>query len=242
MRSAPIVYQDFIGSAASRRRYWRRSMAGWPVMAKARPNVAHTALARLEGDGYITQIATQNVDGLHERAGSATTIALHGTIHDVVCVECGARSPRAVIQRELEAANGALRPALATAAPDGDADLVDDADDDAFRVPACATCSGVLKPDVVFFGESVPKDRVASARAALDDSDAMLVVGSSLVVYSGYRFCEWASAQQKPIAAINLGRTRADSLLALKVNAPCGPTLTALARHLHAAPLATQGS
>ena len=236
MRAAPIFYQDFIGSAASRRRYWRRSMAGWPVMANARPNAAHTALACLETGRYVTQIATQNVDGLHERAGSATAIALHGTIHDVVCVECGARASRAAIQRELEAANQ-LRPLLAAAAPDGDADVVDDADDDGFIVPVCTDCRGMLKPDVVFFGESVPKDRVAAARAALDDADAMLVVGSSLAVYSGYRFCEWASAQRMPIAAVNLGRTRADPLLALKVNASCGPTLTALAQRLGAAPL-----
>jgi len=237
MRSAPIFYKDFVGSAASRRRYWRRSMAGWPVMANARPNAAHTALARLEAGRYVTQIATQNVDGLHERAGSATAIALHGTIHDVVCVECGARSARAALQRELEAANGPGHPMLAAAAPDGDADIVDDAENDGFIVPACTSCAGMLKPDVVFFGESVPKARVAAARGALDEADAMLVVGSSLAVYSGYRFCEWASAQRKPIAAVNLGRTRADPLLALKVNAPCGPTLTTLAQRLSAAPL-----
>ena len=236
MRAAPIFYQDFVGSETSRRRYWRRSMAGWPVMANARPNDAHTALACLETGRYVTQIATQNVDGLHERAGSATTIALHGSIHDVVCVECGARTSRAAIQCELEAANDSLRPVMAVAAPDGDADLVDDADGDGFTVPICAACGGMLKPDVVFFGESVPKERVAAARAALADADAMLVVGSSLAVYSGYRFCEWASAQRKPIAAINLGRMRADPLLALKVNAPCGPTLSALAQRLGVVP------
>jgi NAD-dependent SIR2 family protein deacetylase len=232
-RAAPVLYQDYVRSAAARRRYWRRSMVGWPLIAAARPNAAHVALASLEVLRHITRIATQNVDGLHERAGSATTIALHGSIKDVVCVDCGRRCSRAAVQQALEAANPDFRASASGAAPDGDADVADDPED-AFAVPACAHCDGVLKPDVVFFGESVPKDRVAAARAALEDSDAMLVVGSSLAVYSGYRFCEWAAALRKPIAAINLGRTRADPLLQLKVNESCGPALTELAKRLGA--------
>jgi len=231
MRAAPVLYQDFVRSVASRRRYWRRSMAGWPLLAAARPNAAHAALANLEMLRHVTRIATQNVDGLHERAGSATAIALHGSIHDVVCMDCGGRFSRGAVQQALEAANPDFRATAGSAQPDGDADIADD-HGDAFTIPACTHCNGRLKPDVVFFGEGVPTDRVALARAALEGSDAMLVVGSSLAVYSGYRFCEWAAALQKPIAAINLGRTRADPLLALKANEPCGPALTALAQRL----------
>jgi NAD-dependent SIR2 family protein deacetylase len=182
----------------------------------------------------VTRIATQNVDGLHERAGSPTTIALHGAIDAVVCLECAARFAREDIQRELEAANPGFRDAGANAAPDGDADVSDERDA-AFVVPACGECGGVLKPDVVFFGEGVPKPRVTDAREALERADAMLVVGSSLAVYSGFRFCEWAAALQKPIAAINIGRTRADPLLALKASEPCAPLLGALAQRLAAA-------
>jgi NAD-dependent SIR2 family protein deacetylase len=240
MRAAPVLYQDFVRLAAARRRYWRRSMAGWPLLAAARPNAAHAALASLEALRHVTRIVTQNVDGLHERAGSGTTIALHGCVGDVVCLNCGGRFSRAAVQQALEAANPYFGVSAADAAPDGDANVADDPDD-AFDVPACAHCGGVLKPDVVFFGEGVPKDRVDKARAALEESDAMLVVGSSLAVYSGYRFCEWAAALRKPIAAINIGRTRADPLLALKANEPCGPALTDLAERLGGAPRRPRG-
>jgi NAD-dependent SIR2 family protein deacetylase len=234
MRTPPVLYQDFLRSAASRRRYWRRSMIGWPLLAKARPNAAHTSLASLEQQRHVTRIATQNVDGLHQRAGSVATIELHGSAHDVVCLDCGERCTRAAVQQLLEAANPDECAPIGQAAPDGDVDIAGKDDDDAFTVPGCAHCGGMLKPDVVFFGESVPMARVAAARAALEDSEAMLVVGSSLTVYSGYRFCEWATALEKPIAAINLGRTRADPLLALKVNEACGPALNALVEGLAA--------
>jgi NAD-dependent SIR2 family protein deacetylase len=233
-RAAPVMFQDFVRSEASRRRYWRRSLAGWPLIARARPNAAHRALARIESMQRVTRIATQNVDGLHERAGSATTIALHGKIDAVVCLDCATRFSRSDIQRELEAANPGFREtSVASAAPDGDADASDERDT-GFVVPACAKCGGVLKPDVVFFGEGVPQPRVTDAREALERADAMLVVGSSLTVYSGYRFCEWAVALHKPIAAINIGRTRADPLLALKAGERCGPLLRALAQRLAA--------
>ena len=227
------MFQDFARCAASRRRYWRRSMAGWPLLARARPNAAHRALAQVESMQRVTRIATQNVDGLHERAGSVTTIALHGTIDAVVCLDCATRFARCDIQRDIEAANPDFRAADARAAPDGDADVSDALD--GFIVPACARCGGILKPDVVFFGEGVPKPRVDAARAAMEHADAMLVVGSSLAVYSGYRFCEWAAALRKPIAAVNIGRTRADPLLALKVSEPCAPLLRAWAHRLAAA-------
>ena len=228
-RATPVLLQDFLRSEAARRRYWRRSMAGWPMLASARPNDAHRALARLEALGHVVQLVTQNVDGLHRQAGSKTAIELHGNIHHVACIDCGARVPRATIQHLLEASNPGHAGARVPAAPDGDADVAAD-DLPGFRIPACAACGGILKPDVVFFGEGVPAQRVAAARAALGQADAMLVVGSSLAVYSGFRFCEWAAHEHKPIAALNLGRTRADPLLALKVNAPCGPLLASLAQ------------
>jgi NAD-dependent SIR2 family protein deacetylase len=231
-RAAPVMFHDFIGSEASRKRYWLRSMAGWPLVARARPNAAHRALARIEAMQRVTRIATQNVDGLHERAGSTTTIALHGRLDAVACLDCGTRFSRADIQRDLEAANPGFRdPTAAAAAPDGHVEAGDDRDAE-FVVPACSNCGGLLKPDVVFFGEGVPQLRVTGAREALECADAMLVVGSSLAVYSGYRFCEWATAMRKPIAAINLGRTRADPLLAMKAVEPCGPLLDALAHRL----------
>jgi NAD-dependent SIR2 family protein deacetylase len=230
-RSPPITLQEFLGDDAMRRRYWARSMVGWPVVAQAQPNAAHTALARLEAAGHVPTLVTQNVDGLHQRAGSRQVIELHGGIDGVICLDCGTQHSRASIQQTLEADNPALRSVTAEAAADGDAHLEWDALE-TFRVPACANCGGLLKPAVVFFGESVPRERVEAASHALDAADAVLVVGSSLMVYSGYRFCVWAQKQRKPIAAINLGRTRADPLLSLKIAAPCADMLTALAGRL----------
>lgn len=230
-RSPPIQLHEFLGSDAARRRYWARSMIGWPVVGRAQPNRSHTALARLGRAGRIERLVTQNVDGLHQRAGSVDVIELHGGIHGVTCIDCGAHHARATIQAQLEADNPALLGVQADAAADGDAHLEWSALD-TFRVPACPTCGGLLKPAVVFFGENVPRERVALASQALDAADALLVVGSSLMVYSGYRFCLWAQAQHKPIAALNLGRTRADPMLALKVEARCAPALEALTARL----------
>jgi NAD-dependent SIR2 family protein deacetylase len=234
MRSQPIQLQEFLGSDHARRRYWARSMLGWPVIGRARPNASHRALAALADTGRIARLVTQNVDGLHQRAGSRDVIELHGGIDGVTCLACGAHHARAVIQRQLEADNPALLEAEAEPAADGDAHL-EWAALDTFLVPACPQCGGMLKPAVVFFGESVPRERVTAAADALAGADAMLVVGSSLMVYSGYRFCLWAEQQRKPIAALNLGRTRADPLLALKLDAPCGATLAALAARVGAA-------
>jgi NAD-dependent SIR2 family protein deacetylase len=229
--ATPVMLNDFLGSSALRARYWRRSMAGWPVMARAHPNDAHVALADLEARGLVRTLVTQNVDGLHARAGSRSPIELHGNVHRVRCLDCRAEFARSRIQRMLESANGHLAGDPALPRPDGDAAVASD-DDVAIVVPACPRCGGTLKPDVVFFGEGVPAERVAAARAALESSDAMLVVGSSLAVYSGYRFCQWAAERRMPIAAINLGRTRADPLLALKLDARCGPLLAALVERL----------
>ena len=230
-RTPPVMLQDFLGKPSARRRYWARSMIGWPMVAGAGPNAAHEALARLEDAGRLSSLVTQNVDGLHQRAGSSKVLELHGNIDHVKCLDCGMTYNRARIQQTLETANPAFARAAATAAPDGDADL-DARDLDRFEVPACACCGGVLKPDVVFFGDSVPRDRVAAASKAVDDCDAMLVVGSSLMAYSGFRLCEQAERSGKPIAAINLGRTRADLLLTLKIEQPCAEALTALVASL----------
>ena len=233
-RSPPITLQAFLGSESGRRRYWARSLLGWPAVGLAQPNAAHRALARLEAAGRVPMLVTQNVDGLHQRAGSRNVIELHGSIGHVHCLDCGARYTRASLQPQLEANHPELAVAVAEPAADGDAHLDFDGNLP-FAVPVCAACGGMLKPSVVFFGENVPRERVAAASAALDAADAVLVAGSSLMVYSGYRFCAWAHEAGKPVAAINLGRTRADPLLALKVEAPCEAALEALAARIRPA-------
>jgi len=232
-RKPPVSHQDFVSDLGTRRRYWARSLLGWPQMAGAAPNAAHAALARLEEAGRVRQLVTQNVDGLHGRAGSRQVLELHGSIHQVGCMDCKAAYPRAAVQAGLTASNPRFAALQGAPAPDGDADLEADSFED-FVVPACAACGGLLKPDVVFFGDSVPRARLASAWAALEQSDALLVVGSSLMVYSGYRFCLRAAQLGKPVAAINFGRTRADALFILKVESACGPALQGLLDRLEA--------
>ncbi|MBS0505834.1 MAG: NAD-dependent protein deacetylase [Proteobacteria bacterium] len=228
-RPQPVTYQAFMGDAATRRRYWARSLIGWPVMAGASPGAAHRALASLEAAGRIELLLTQNVDGLHHAAGSRCVVDLHGRVDTVRCMACEARTPRAALQAELLARNPEWAALQARAAPDGDADL-EGRDFSRFDVPACTRCgTGVLKPDVVFFGENVPRPRVDAAHAALARSDAVLVAGSSLMVYSGYRFVQAAVTRGLPVAAINQGRTRADGLLALKVQQDVGQALQTLA-------------
>ena len=226
-RTPPVTYQAFVGDGITRRRYWARSLVGWPRIAQAQPNAAHRALAALEAQGRCSQLLTQNVDGLHQAAGSRAVIDLHGRLDAVVCLGCGASSSRADVQRRLAEANPAWAGLAAGAAPDGDADL-EDRDFATFQVPACDACGGMLKPDVVFFGENVPRERVAAVQAHLQQSDAVLVVGSSLMVYSGFRFVDAAAKAGLPIAAVNLGRTRADALFSLKLAQPVGETLAAL--------------
>ncbi|HEV8393986.1 MAG TPA: NAD-dependent protein deacetylase [Vicinamibacterales bacterium] len=223
-RAQPVMLQRFITDASARKRYWARSLVGWRRMHAARPNDTHRALAVLEQDGRIELLVTQNVDGLHQAAGSHEVIDLHGRIDVVRCLTCGDRLPRETVQHELLRRNPAFAHLDALAAPDGDADL-DALSFDSFDVPACGSCGGMLKPDVVFFGEGVPKPRVDAAMSALHQSDAMLIVGSSLMVYSGYRFAQAMAARGKPIAAVNIGRTRADDLLGLKITERCGDAL-----------------
>ncbi len=230
-RSAPMRFQLFVADELARKRYWARSMLGWRTMAHARPTTAHRALARLEAAGRIELLVTQNVDGLHHAAGSASVVDLHGRIDTVCCLDCAARSPRSEVQQDLLRLNPRWAALQASSAPDGDADL-EAADFAQFAVPACTACGGILKPDVVFFGENVPRERVAAVREALTQADALLVAGSSLMVYSGFRFVEDAIAAAKPVAVLNIGRTRADAVLTLKVEHEVGSALEALATHL----------
>ena len=231
----PVLGTEFVRELPSRQRYWARSMNGWPRFHDARPNAAHRALASLERGGHVRHLVTQNVDGLHQRAGSRAVTELHGSLARVRCLACGAVCARAAVQRTLERDNPGFRSPDAVPAPDGDARL--EAHGLAqFRVPECPGCGGTLKPDVVFFGESVPAHTVASCFDALAQADALLCVGTSLMVYSGFRFCRHAAARGQPVAALNLGRTRADDLLALKVAAPCDEVLTALLEELSVQP------
>lgn len=225
-RRAPITYQAFTQDRLMRARYWARSFVGWPPVASARPNASHEALARLESADRLAPLVTQNVDGLHARAGHRDVVDLHGRLDLVRCLDCDHALPRAALQQPLADANPAWVDRTATLAPDGDADL-DDADFSTFVAPACPRCGGLLKPDVVFFGENVPRARVDAAHAALHEADAVLVAGSSLMVYSGYRFAKMARAAGKPLALLTRGVTRADDLATLKLDADCGATLEA---------------
>jgi len=214
----PIQGPEFRKSVAVQRRYWARSMVGWPTMSQARPNAGHVALAALEQGQRIGSVLTQNVDGLHQRAGSLSVLELHGNIRTVRCLDCHATFARAFIQDVMREANPSLVDALAQPAPDGDAHIEPDALDE-FHAPFCLHCGGTLTPDVIFFGDNIPAPRTVEALRRMDDADALLVVGSSLMVYSGFRFARMAAASGKPIAAINQGITRADDLIDLKVEA-----------------------
>lgn len=225
-RRQPMTFQTFRRDEGARRRYWARSMRGWPAVAGARPNAAHRALADLERRGGMEILVTQNVDGLHQAAGSRRVIDLHGRLDRWTCLDCGGGGQRETLQTTLERDNPHAR-GNGTVAPDGDADI-DDRAVRGFRVPGCGRCGGVIKPDVVFFGENVPKARVARVYAHLEAADAVLVVGSSLTVWSGYRFVRAAAASGLPVAAINIGRTRADDLLDLKVPSRAGVALERL--------------
>ena len=224
---APVQYRDFVGSEAVRRRYWARSMLGYPLMDRAAPNSAHAALHTLEARGRLSLLVTQNVDGLHHRAGSEQVVDLHGRLDQVRCLGCGALTARAALQSELLVRNPTFASAAATVKPDGDAELTD-VDYQDFEVVACAACGGMLKPHVVFFGENVPADRVVLAMGTLERSRLLLIVGTSLMVFSGFRFARAATRFGVPIAIVNRGLTRADELAALKINASIADTLTAL--------------
>lgn len=226
-RAQPMTYQVFMGEPAARQRYWARSLVGWRRFRQALPNGAHLALARLEALGKTTLLVTQNVDRLHQAAGSRQVVDLHGRMDQIRCMGCERRMPRAEFQDALDRLNPGWASLEAAQAPDGDADL-DNTDFSSFAVPACRHCGDVLKPDVVFFGENVPRQRVETATEHLARADAMLIIGSSLMVYSGLRFVEAAARAGKPIAAVNLGRTRADALLSFKLEQSCAEALAFL--------------
>ena len=233
--SQPVQYADFMGKAQVRRRYWARSLVGWPQFAAAVPNPAHRALAELEQLEYVGHLITQNVDRLHQRAGQHQVLDLHGRLDQVHCQACDYQVLRRELQDWLIAHNPAYSPAAVDAhavgpAPDGDARIEAPGDD--FNVPACPLCGGILKPNVVFYGESVPKEWVELAQGWLTESPAVLVVGSSLMVFSSFRFCRAAAAAGKPIAILNQGVTRADPLAGLKVGASCAGVLTATVARL----------
>ena len=223
----PMEYREFVERHEARQRYWTRSFIGWQRFRHARPNQAHHALARLEQLNRLTRTVTQNVDGLHQRAGSRQVTELHGSLATVSCLGCGTAIERASMQQQLGERNPLLAELSAQIAPDGDAYL-NDFDASGIDIPSCTSCDGILKPQVVFFGEGVPAPRVEECFDELTRADAMLVVGSSLMVYSGFRFVRAAQRANIPIAAINLGVTRADELLTLKVRLDCAAALNSV--------------
>lgn len=231
-RPPPMTISEFVGGNPARQRYWARSMFGWPPFAAAQPNQGHYSLASLQAKGFLGGgLITQNVDDLHQQAGHQAVVALHGRLHWVLCMNCDARSPRAEFQQALLGANPGLVRGSVTLLPDGDAQLGDDEIAE-FKVPNCTACGGVLKPDVVFFGDSVPKDRVTRCYEMVAAADALLIVGSSVMIFSSFRFCRAAQQAGIPLAAVNVGKTRADDWLEFKLAQPAGPRLQQAATQL----------
>ncbi|MGW5503506.1 NAD-dependent protein deacetylase [Streptomyces rochei] len=230
-RHTPMTYQDFTADARARRRYWARSHLGWRTFGRARPNAGHRAVAAFGRRGLLSGVITQNVDGLHQAAGSDGVVELHGSLDRVVCLSCGAFSPRRELARRLEEANPDFAPVAAGINPDGDADLTDEQVGD-FRVVPCAVCGGVLKPDVVFFGENVPPPRVEQCRALVREAASLLVLGSSLTVMSGLRFVRQAAEAGKPVLIVNRDPTRGDRHALTRVAVPLGTALPTVAARL----------
>ncbi|WP_354530275.1 NAD-dependent protein deacetylase [Nakamurella sp. UYEF19] len=227
---APMTITEFRSGPEAQQRYWARSHLGWQRMGTAVPNKGHLALAALESAGYLTQLITQNVDGLHQQAGSRKVVDLHGRIDEVICLNCGQITPRLELHRRLDELNPGFGVDLElVSAPDGDVEFDNTS---GFRVAACTRCAGPLKPHVVFFGDSVPKPTVAHCFETVDSSDAMLVAGSSLTVMSGLRFVRHARRRGIPIVILNRGTTRGDELATWRLDADCSSTLTALAAEL----------
>jgi NAD-dependent SIR2 family protein deacetylase len=228
---APITYQAFVGSTSDRRRYWARSHLGWQRIAHALPNSGHAAVADLERRGLLSGIITQNVDGLHQAAGAQQVVDLHGRLDRVVCLDCGAVSTRAALDNRLREANAGWVARADQLNPDGDVDVALH-DVERFRIVGCEHCDGLLKPDVVFFGESVPRPRVEQCYELVDNAGAVLVLGSSLSVMSGYRFVRHAAKIGVPVAIVNQGPTRGDVHAEVTLDAALGATLTALVKQL----------
>ncbi|MFD8706785.1 NAD-dependent protein deacetylase [Kitasatospora sp. NPDC059648] len=232
-RGAPMTYQEFTGSEAARRRYWARSHVGWRTIAGAEPNAGHRAVEQLRRSGHVSAVITQNVDGLHRAAGTRGAVELHGGLHRVVCLGCRRTGPREELDRRLEELNRGFRDGRARVNPDGDAELPQELVD-GFRVAPCAVCGGVLKPDVVFFGESVPRPRVQRCFELVDAAQALVVLGSSLTVMSGLRFVRHAARAGTPVVIVNQGATRGDELAEARVALPLGAVLTEAARQVRA--------
>ncbi|MFF0745483.1 NAD-dependent protein deacetylase [Streptomyces sp. NPDC004111] len=230
-RHTPMTYQEFVSDPQARRRYWARSHLGWRVFGRARPNAGHRAVAAFQRQGLVPGVITQNVDGLHQAAGSENVVELHGSLDRVVCLSCGAVEARGDLAVRLTEANEGFAPVAAGINPDGDADLTDDQVGD-FRPVPCTVCGGVLKPDVVFFGEAVPPQRVEQCREAVRAADSLLVLGSSLTVMSGLRFVRQAAEAGKPVLIVNRDPTRGDRLALARVSLPLGEVLTGVADRL----------
>ncbi len=230
-RAQPMTYQAFTSGAASRQRYWARSHLGWRHIARAAPNAGHQAVAELDRRGLLTPIITQNVDGLHQAAGARSVVELHGSLDRVVCLGCGERTARGLLEQRLDRANPAWAAEEIRINPDGDAVLSDD-QVLGFRVVDCTGCGGLLKPDVVFFGENVPPPRVRECYGLVDRAAMLLVLGSSLTVMSGLRFVRRAAQLGRPVVIVNQGETRGDEHAQFTVDAPLGETLTELAARL----------
>ncbi|WP_142268494.1 NAD-dependent protein deacetylase [Streptomyces sp. NBC_00080] len=230
-RHTPMTYQDFTSDPQARRRYWARSHLGWRTFGRARPNAGHRAVAAFARHGLLSGLITQNVDGLHQAAGSEDVVELHGSLGRVVCLSCGVFSPRSELARRLAEANADFEPVAAAINPDGDADLTDAQVGD-FRVVPCTVCGGILKPDVVFFGETVPPPRVEHCRTLVREATALLVLGSSLTVMSGLRFVRQAGQAGKPVLIVNRDPTRGDRHALTRVALPLGTTLTTVAGRL----------
>ncbi|MFI6107673.1 NAD-dependent protein deacetylase [Streptomyces sp. NPDC051310] len=230
-RHTPMTYQEFTASARARRRYWARSHLGWRTFGSARPNAGHRAVASFGRYGLLSGVITQNVDGLHQAAGSEGVVELHGSLDRVVCLSCGASSPRRELAVRLEQANAGFEPVAAGINPDGDADLTDEQVGD-FHVLPCTACGGILKPDVVFFGEAVPPRRIEHCRRLVREAASLLVLGSSLTVMSGLRFVRQAVQAGKPVLIVNRDPTRGDRHALTRVALPLGAALTTVAHRL----------
>lgn len=231
-RHTPMTYGDFVASETGRQRYWARSHLGWRTIARAAPNDGHRAVAALQAKGFLTGIITQNVDGLHQAAGARDVVELHGNLDRVVCLGCRRTSSREQLDDRLRAANPTFEGRASRINPDGDVDLPDEAVAD-FRLVPCRDCaSALLKPDVVFFGENVPRPRVERCYRLVDEARALLVLGSSLTVMSGFRFVRYAAKAGKPVLIVNQGETRGDPYAVVRVDLPLGSALTDLTRRL----------
>ncbi|MFI6759223.1 NAD-dependent protein deacetylase [Micromonospora sp. NPDC050417] len=230
VRTSPMTYQTFTGDPLARRRYWARSFLGWRRMAQTRPNAGHRAVAQLQRQGLVTGVVTQNVDGLHQAGGADRVVELHGSLAKVICLGCGDLTSRTELDRRMAWANPRFDARVTALNPDGDVDLSDE-EIDRFRMVECSACAGdTLKPDVVFFGETVPADRVQQCFAMVEKARLLLVLGSSLTVMSGRRFVIRAAKLGIPVVIVNQGPTRGDTYAALSIDAPLGVVLPELVR------------